>query len=553
LALIQFDRAHAIQAELLLVKAELFSVTATTFPALPSRAKSLLHYAPGLVALVIVIADSAQMSDPDLWGHIRFGQAVLAEHHLITRDPYSYTAFGHQWSNHEWLTEVVMAAAYDTLGVIGLKLWKLVCVTATMLLVAMGMAEAGAAPRVQLNLFVLAAIALVPQMEFRPQLFTFALLAAMLAILARDNYRRAAPLWLLIPLMALWANLHGGFIMGIAVLALYAATATIEDFVSGAGLRHGLRLGALAFAAFVATMVTPYGLETWSPVLHALRNPMTRISVTDWQPLGFALMRQWHASHAGIIYFLCGIVMIIAFVVTFALAPRGGDLPLVAIAGVMSVAAIVAVRNLPLAIIACALPVARHWSLPIDRRRERAQAAGAKVEPMPERSATSPWIALAVAVLLAAYAGLLSPRLRNDKPYPAGAVAFMQKHNLHGNILGDFGWGEYLIWHTAPASKVFIDGRYDTVYPYAIIDQYIGFYFDLSGAPAMLTAYPHDLVLIPPTSGAYTLMAGRTEWKLIYRDTVSALFVRKTSPSAMLAAIDDAPAPNRAAKVSYFP
>lgn len=323
--------------------------------------------------------------------------------------------------------------------------------------------------------------------------------------------------------------------------------------MSGAGLRRGLRLGALTFAAFVETMVTPYGLETWSPVLHALRNPMTRIAVTDWQPLGFALMRQWHANHAGVIYLLCGIAMITAFVATFALAPRAADLPLVAIAGVMSVAAIVAVRNLPLAIIACALPVARHSSQLIDRRRERALAAGARVEPPPERSATSPWIALAVAVLLAAYAGLLSPRLCNDKAYPAGAVAYMQKHNLHGNILGDFGWGEYLIWHTAPTSKVFIDGRYDTVYPYAIIDQYISFYFDLSGAPAVLTAYPHDLVLIPPTSRAYTLMTGRKEWKLIYRDTESALFVRKTSPAAMLSAIDDAPASSRAAKVGYFP
>lgn len=518
-----------------------------------SRAISLLHYAPGLVALVIVIADSAQMSDPDLWGHIRFGQAVLAAHHLITRDTYSYTAFGQQWSNHEWLTEVLMAAAYNALGVIGLKLWKLACVTATMLLVAIGMGETGAPPTVQLNLFALAAVGLVPQMEFRPQLFTFALTAAMLAILARHNYRRAAPLWLLIPLMAFWANLHGGFIMGIAVLALYAAMATLEDFVSGAVLRRGLALGALTLAAFVATMVTPYGLKTWSPVLHALRNPMTRIAVTDWQPLGFAMTRQWHANHAGIIYFLCGIAMITTFVVTFALAPRAGDLPLVAIAGVMSIAAIVAVRNLPLAIIACALPVARHSSLLIDRRRTAALAAGGQVEPAPERSATSPWMALAIAALLAAYAGLLSPYLRNDKPYPAGAVAFMKKHNLHGNLLGDFDWGEYLIWHTAPTSKVFIDGRYDTVYPYAIIDQYIGFYFDLSGAPAVLTAYPHDLVLIPPTSRAYTLMAGQLEWKLIYRDTVSALFVRRTSPAAMLSAIADTPAPSRTANVGYFP
>jgi hypothetical protein len=517
------------------------------------RATSLLRYAPGLVALVIVIADSGQMTDTDLWGHIRFGQAVIAQHHLLLRDPYSYTAFGRRWSNHEWLTEVVMAAAYNILGVVGLKLWKLACVTATMLLLAMGLAETGAPPSVQLNIFALAAVGMLPQMEFRPQLFTFAMIAATLAILARHNYSRAAPLWLLIPMMALWANVHGGFIMGLAVIVLYAATISIDDLMSGAGLQRGSRLSAIAIAAFVATMATPYGLETWSPVLHALRNPMTRIAVTDWQPLAFALMRQWRASHTGVIYMLCGIAMMTAFVATFALEPRGGDLPLVVIAAVMSVAAIVAVRNLPLAILACALPVARHSSLLFERRRERAQAAGAKVEPTPDRSATSPWIVLAVAVLLAIYAGLFSPRLRNDKAYPAGAVAFMRQHNLHGNILGDFGWGEYLIWHAAPASKIFIDGRYDTVYPYAIIEEYIRFYFDLSGARSVLVKYPHDLVLIPPKSQAYALMEGQTDWKLIYRDGDSALFVRKTSPAAMLSAIDDATAPSRAAKVSYFP
>ena len=514
------------------------------------RATSLLRYAPGLVVLVIVIADSGQMTDTDLWGHIRFGQAIIAQRHLILQDPYSYTVFGHQWSNHEWLTEVVMAAAYNALGVVGLKLWKFACVAATMLLVAMGLAETGATPTVQLNTFTILAIATMPQMEFRPQLFTFVLLAAMLALLARHNYRRAAPLWLLIPMMALWANLHGGFIMGIAVLVLYAAVTAIDDLVSGAGLQRGLRLGALAIAALMATMVTPYGLETWSPVLHALHNPMTRIAVTDWQPLGFAMMRQWHAQPAGIIYILCGIGMLTAFVATFALEPRGRDLPLVVIAAVMSIAAIVAVRNLPIAVIACALPVARHSSLLIAHRRERALAAGSKIDPPLGRSGTSPWLALAVAALLAIYGGIFSTRLRNDKPYPAGAVAFMHEHDLRGNILGDFGWGEYLIWHTAPGSKVFIDGRYDTVYPYAIIEQYISFYFDRSGAQALLTAYPHDLVLIPPTSRAYGLMQRQSDWKLIYHDADSALFARAASPAVK---ISGAPIAGVASKVTYFP
>jgi hypothetical protein len=89
-------------------------------------ATSLLRYAPGLVALAIVIADSGQTTDTDLWGHLRFGQAVIAQRHLILHDLYSYTVYGAPWSNHEWLTEVVMAAAYNALGVVGLKLWKFV-------------------------------------------------------------------------------------------------------------------------------------------------------------------------------------------------------------------------------------------------------------------------------------------------------------------------------------------------------------------------------------------------------------------------------------------
>jgi hypothetical protein len=514
-------------------------------------ATSLLRYAPGLVALVIVIADSGQTTDSDLWGHIRFGQAVIAQHHLILRDPYSYTVYGLPWSNHEWLTEVVMAAAYNSLGVVGLKLWKFACVTATMLLVVMGLAETRATPTSQLNTLTLVAIAMMPQMEFRPQLFTFMLFAAVLTLLARDIYRGSAPLWLVVPIMALWANLHGGFIMGIAVLAIYAGVTGLCDLAAGAGLGRATRLGALMIAALAATMVTPYGLETWSPVLHALRNPMTRIAVTDWQPLVFAIMRQWQAHPAGVIYMLCAVGLMFAFIATVALERRGGDLALVIIAAVMCVAAFVAVRNLPLAIIACASPLARHSSLLMARVRERATAAtGAKFHAPPQRSATSPWLATGIAVVLALYSGIFSPRLRMDKPYPSGAVEFLRAHDLHGNILGDFGWGEYLIWHTSPASKVFIDGRYDTVYPYALINRYIGFYFDREGTQALLTAYPHDLVLIPSTSRAYKLMQRQTDWKLIYRDSDSALFARVDSAAAK---IPGAPVAGDAPKVGYFP
>ena len=107
------------------------SLISTEPPAAESARVSLFRYAPALLLLLVVIADSGQLTDPDLWGHIRFGQSVLAHHHLVLSDPYSYSAPGHSWRDHEWLTEVLMAWVYNHLGIVGLKLWKFACVAAT--------------------------------------------------------------------------------------------------------------------------------------------------------------------------------------------------------------------------------------------------------------------------------------------------------------------------------------------------------------------------------------------------------------------------------------
>src|SRR5216684_1310296 len=174
------------------------------YPAHTPLTTSLFRYAPAMAFLLVVIANAQRLTDPDLWGHLRFGQAVLAAHHLVRADPYSYTAFARPWRNHEWLTEVLMALFYNHLGVIGLKLWKFGCVAAMIGGLILAMAETGASAAIQLNLLMVAVVAVMPQMQFRPQLFTFALFAASLVLLARHAYRGAARLWVIIPMMALW-------------------------------------------------------------------------------------------------------------------------------------------------------------------------------------------------------------------------------------------------------------------------------------------------------------------------------------------------------------
>ncbi len=486
-----------------------------------------------MVLLLIVVADSAQLPDPDLWGHLRFGQAALASGHVIARDTYSYSVAGGVWRNHEWLTEIIMALAYNSLGVVGLKLWKFGCVAATMVLMALGLAETGASPTIQMNTLGLAALAMVPQNQFRPQLFTFMLLAATLALLARDNYRGRARLWLVIPIMLLWGNLHGGFIIGIATMAVYTAVIGLQDLSAG----RALRLGLLALAGTLATLVSPYGIENWLVVINALKVHAVHPIIADWQPLLPVMLREWHLRHVSVIFFGCGIAMITVFAISFIGAPRGGDLPLAVIAAMMSFAAFAALRNLPLAIVACAAPLARHTELIAARRRRRKPAEGsAALSATPvDRSGINPWLVSFIAVALALVAGLLSPRLNVEATdYPVGAVTFMLQHDLHGNILGEFGWGQYLIWQLEPGSKVFIDGRYDSVYPESVVNQYLDVSFGDSAANKTLAAYPHDFVLLPVKSAGILAMKSAPGWQLVYRDKTAMLFARADSAAAKI-------------------
>jgi hypothetical protein len=493
---------------------------------------SLFRYAPAAILLMIVIADGHQLTDPDLWGHIRFGQVVLGAGHLTKNDPYSYSAFGMPWHNHEWLTELLMGWLYNSFGVVGLKLWKFSCAASTIVLLVDAMGETGASASLQMSLLLLASLAIMPQMQFRPQMFSFLLMSATMALLARDTYRGRAPIWLMIPILMLWANLHGGFIIGIAAFLVYTAVTAVTDRVRHRGCARGLRLSLLAIASVAATLTTPYGIGTWTTVVHALRNPITRNAVTDWQPMLFAMGHQWHLYHSGVIFYLCVLGVLIALALGLIMAPVTADFGLVAIALVMSVAAFAAVRNMPFAVIACVVPAAHHLGVASRRGRVRAlQRPLMELETSPpaqkfERSGMNQWVLAASAAVLAIYLGLFSTHIAEDSYYPAGAVTFIRTNHLRGNVLCNFGWGEYLIWHLAPQTKVLIDGRYDTVYPYSVIEDYIRFIFALPGGPQILQRYPHDFILIPSDSPARRLVDNNPDWKLIYSDDHSRMYAR---------------------------
>jgi hypothetical protein len=349
--------------------------------------RSIRKYAPALVLFLAVVADSMQYADADLWGHVRYGQIMLRTGHLIHADIFSYTAAGHRWIDHEWLFEIIMALVYNAFGVAGLKLLKLLCAGVIMTLLAAGLAETAASIAAQFAALTGVAIVLVQQMQFRPQLFDYIFLAALIAMLARESYGRRAPLWLAVPMLALWANLHGGFFVGLAALGIYSVVRAAQDLARGAEPDRALRPAVITAAAALATLCNPWGRGEWTAVVRSLGNPYTMGRVSEFKPL-LSMLAAMHRTGTISLTLVTMLLMLAALVVACLLAPRGDDAGLLAIAALMVVAAFAAARNTALAAIALAVPLAYHADRAATRLGVGGGGGGAPRPPAPARRPT---------------------------------------------------------------------------------------------------------------------------------------------------------------------
>lgn len=490
---------------------------------------NLLRSAPVFVLLAVAVTSEWNHVNPDLWRQILSGRQILHTGSAHLYDIFSYTAYGLPVRDHEWLAQVVMALFYDALGVRGLFALKLLCAGATMASLACAFAETGASARLQRIILILIAIALAPNMQFRPQLFTFALLALEAALLARETYRGPArSLWLMVPGFALWANLHGGFIAGLGAMGLFTVVTGVVEFRSG-HLRRGAALSALTAACALATLANPFGFHVWTTVLSSTTNATWHKAMADWKPLPKALVEELRAGslNGALVVVLVPLGFFAALAAFVALAPSGDDLPLVSIAAVFVAATFRIIRFAPLAEVIVAVPLTRHAELYFRRR------VSARLPRAPDFG-FSPFLAAILAGAVAWMGGLLTNRLTMYPGffYPVGAVAFMSRQGLSGNVLSEFQWSSYVMWHMLPDSRIFIEERAEILYPDNVLKDYLDFYLDRPGAERVLAAYPNQYVLVPLGSKVEGAVARNADWKLIYRDNVAALFARAGSHAA---------------------
>jgi hypothetical protein len=504
---------------------------------------SLLRSSPAFVILAVAVASSVNFADPDLWMHLIVGRQILSTGHIPLHNFYSYSGPGLLWRNYSWLAQISLAVSYEMFGIFGLKIVKLLCLSIAMAAVATGLSQTKASPTVQRVVLLAGATGTAPYAEFRPQLFTIAMLSIIMAALADEVYNGRARLWPLIPMFALWANLHGGFIVGLGALGVAAVIIGFQEIWTERKISRAGNIGAVTLACAVSTLLNPFGAGLWATVLHSVSHPFVGKFILDWLTLPEMMGYVWRQSPLNEIQFVVPLGLFAVFMISLAAAPEMGDAPLVGVAMVFSAAGIYSSRNVTLAVIALSIPLARHVSLALERRP---LVAAERVAVSVKLTVIFPLVG---ALIIAVMGGSLSNRLPTWEPVPSGAVEYMRARRLHGNILNELSWGAYLIWHGAPGDKVFIDGRCEVIYPDPLLREYMAFLYEWPDGKELLDRYPHDFVLIDPEGGAYRTVAADPHWKLIYKDAVAALFARDGTPIAR----DSMPPPGGLRAPAWFP
>ena len=222
---------------------------------------------------------SGNEADNDLWVHLKIGLDILRQGTVPHFDSYSYTAAGATWIDHEWLTHLLFGAVYRAGGDPALLGLKLAIAATTAALLARSVARRAASPHVRGVILVLAFAVLARGFAIRPQIISYALVAFVFCWLDALQTPGVFTAAALAASIVLWANLHGGVLLGVGIAGLYAL------WLLGTDKRAAVRIGiATALAVVAALFANPYGPSLGTYLFHELSAPHP---ITEWQPLAW--------------------------------------------------------------------------------------------------------------------------------------------------------------------------------------------------------------------------------------------------------------------------
>jgi hypothetical protein len=447
---------------------------------------------------IILLTGNRTLLDVDTYWHIAVGQSIIAHHALPYVDTYSFTKTGQPWISSSWLSQVIFAQAYALAGWTGPVVLTASAIASTFAALVWIMSKRFAPMHA---VFVGASAALISMGHFlaRPHILVLpVMLAWAWTLVSASDHKRAPSFWAL-PLMVLWANLHGSFVLGIVLVAPFGLDALWN---AEAAERRSLavRWAAFAVATVAAACLTPYG---WNSILAAqkilsLGDAMSLIP--EWQPVNFAQPK----------FFELSVLVCVAAILMSGIKlspPR-----ILLVAGFLYMA-LSHVRNIEVFAVFVPLlvakPLAEQWH----------------VAPSPQMRPSRSGVALLV-LLLGVFVFTIGSSWRfTPAPdwTPSAAIQFLKDHKAK-RILNSPGFGGYLITQGVPT---FVDGRAELYGAPYIVDAFRGLPLkNVDVFLGLLDKYQIDATLLSPSTPAASLLDRLPGWKRVYADDKAVIHMR---------------------------
>lgn len=457
-------------------------------------------------------------TDSDLGRHLTLGGYILRSGHIPTQDILSYTRAGAARPPYEWLSQVLFAMAFRLLGLDGVVLLTAFVIAAAFSLVFLDAASRSGAPVFSLLLTAWAAAASSLHWITRPHVFSFLIFAVWVAMLDRVRRGERQPLWQFPLLMAVWANIHGGFVFGFLAFAAYLAGWLAELRRPAAGGWTGRKLLAVGVASLAASAVTPDLWHNWDAVL-GNRSAYVLSRTAETMPLDPRLANTWGflvlAALSGLLIALC--------------IRRVAAAHVLLLAGLAATSFLMA-RNVPFFAIAAA-PLCSAWLA-----RSLSQVPPwAKVEEgfgNIDRSLQGfLWSGLAVVLacgVLVYHRSQVQAGFYSIDParFPVDAANWLERHPPPAHMFNDFNWGGYLLLRTWPEQRVFVDSQSD-FYGEAFIREYAAILDATPDWEAELAKYQVSWLIVPPAAPLAVEARRSPAWNVAYEDPVAIILVRR--------------------------
>ena len=468
-----------------------------------------------LLLYIVFIPGGRLLIDPDLYWHIATGRKIWEGGSFPQVDEFSHTFRGHPWIARDWLGDLSFFGAYSLLGLRGVVMITGGAIALAYALLFLMLARTMRLT-VAIGVAVLALALSVSHLHARTQIFGDALIVVWVAALVRAVDAKTSPSLMLLPVMTLWANVHGSFVAGLALTVALAAEAVFES-PSGERLLVARRWAVFLVAAVGSACITPYGARAFLIAFQVIGANEIKPYVGEWRAVSFETVP---IEVFGVLAFVF-LALLNGAKIRFC---RLTILLLIA-AYMLTAGRFVFLFNI-IAPLLLATPLTRQFRfLRLSEQIATQPQFFTTMSQLGRRGLYGTYGIIAIIILVTGILGDSVKPPRSTQISPEGSVDYIFAHNLHGNIYNWYDFGGYLIFRGLPT---FIDGRTDQLFGDGFTTEnrtivserpreFIGY----------LDKYRISIGLVAPNSMESQEFRASSDWIGVYSDDVSELFVRR--------------------------